>query len=78
MVLFTNLCQTDRSLNSNGTKVSNCLKKNFRKILEILSRLISTLSNLTKNKKFMKWHKKQTLLSFLKQTWKNNLFTKSM
>ena len=78
MVLFTSLFQTDRSINKNGTKISNCLKKNFRKILEIHSKLISSLSNLNKNKKSMKRHKKQILLSFLQHRWKNNLSTKSM
>ena len=78
MVLFTNLCQTDKSINNNGTKVSNYLKLNFRKILEIHSRLISSLSNLTENMKSIKRHKKQILLSFLQKTFKNNLSTKSM
>ena len=78
MVLFINLFKTDRSLDNNGTKVSNYMKKNFYKILEIHSRLISSLSNLYKNKNAKKRRKKQILVEILQKTWKNNQFTKSM
>ena len=61
LVLFTNLCKTDRSLNNNGMKVNKYMKKNFFKILEIHLRLTLSLSNLSKNKNSKKRHKKQIL-----------------
>ena len=67
VVLFTNLCKTDRSLNNYGIKVYNNMKKNFCKILEIHSRLTSSLSNLSKNKNSKKRQKKKILPELLQQ-----------